>query len=120
MMKTKIIGDDAEALALSYLHQQNLTLVERNYHCRRGEIDLIMLDGKTLVFVEVRYRKSATYGSAAESVNHTKQARIICTAEHYLQQRPPAHNACRFDVIAITSAQHQPEITWIKDAFQLN
>ncbi|OUR64101.1 YraN family protein [Methylophaga sp. 42_25_T18] len=120
-MSSKDIGAQAEEQALQYLQQQGLAVVSRNYHCRRGEIDLIMIDDNTLAFIEVRYRKSATFGGALESVNHTKQKRIIHTAQHYLQQQQtPSHNSYRFDVVAISPNQHAPEITWIKDAFQLN
>jgi len=119
-MSSQDIGAQAEDLALKYLQQQGLSVVNRNYHCRRGEIDLIMVDTNTLVFIEVRYRKSATFGSALESVNHTKQKRIIHTAQLYLQQQTSSLNNYRFDVIAISSNQSKPEITWIKDAFQLN
>lgn len=114
------IGQLAENLALQHIQQHGLKLVERNFHSRGGEIDLIMLDKTALVFVEVRYRKSAKFGGALESVNHTKQLRIIHTAQHYLQQRTPTHDNYRFDVVAITPNQDKSEITWIKDAFQLN
>ena len=107
-MSSNDIGSHAEDLALQYIQQQGLAVVERNYHCRRGEIDLIMLENTTLVFVEVRYRKSAQFGGALESVNHAKQKRIIHTAQHFLQQHPPSHFSCRFDVIAITSNQQLP------------
>lgn len=119
-MSAQNIGVQTEDLALHYLQQQGLSLVERNYHSRRGEVDLIMLDDTTLIFVEVRYRKSARFGSALESVNHTKQQRIIHTAQYYLQGQPSTHDSYRFDVVAITTNQHEPEITWVKDAFQLN
>jgi len=119
-MSSNDIGSQAENLALQHLEQQGLNLVKRNYHCRGGEIDLIMIDSSALVFVEVRYRKTATFGSAIESVNLTKQKRIILTAQHFLQQQTPQHKSCRFDVIAISPKQHGFEITWLKDAFQLN
>ena len=119
-MTSHDIGAQAEDLALQYLQQQGLSVVNRNYHCRQGEIDLIMVDTNTLVFIEVRYRKSAKFGGALESVNYTKQKRIIQTAQHYLQQPTPSHNSCRFDVVAINANQPKPEIIWIKDAFQLN
>lgn len=109
-------GQQAEQQALEYLGKQGLKLITQNYHSRRGEIDLIMEDENTLVFVEVRYRKSAKYGSALESVNNQKQARIIHTAEHYLQQHPSKHSAYRFDVVAI----NPNNIDWVKDAFQLS
>ncbi len=119
-MTTKNIGQHTENLVLQHIQQQGLILVERNFHSRGGEIDLIMLDKTILVFVEVRYRKSAKFGGALESVNHTKQQRIIHTAQHYLQQQIPTHDNYRFDVVAITPNQDKPEITWVKDAFQLN
>ena len=109
-------GSAAEQLARRYLESQGLVLRERNYKCRRGEIDLIMQAGNQLVFVEVRYRKNPRYGSAAESVTADKQARIIRAANHYLQ-RLPGERACRFDVVAI-SGNLGNQIDWIPDAFQ--
>ena len=88
----------------------------RNYGCRHGEIDLIMQDKQTLVFIEVRYRQSAQFGGAAASVDHRKQKRIIATAQHYLQHKKPTAHAYRFDVIASDSTS----IQWIADAFRLN
>ena len=121
-MSSNDTGSQAENLALQHLTQQGLELVERNYHCRGGEIDLIMLDKATLVFVEVRYRKSTSFGSALESVNHAKQKRIIHTAQHFLQRQTSNYSqSCyRFDVVAISPEEHTPEINWLKDAFQLN
>lgn len=110
-------GKQAEQLACDYLQRQGLTLVTRNFHCRRGEIDLIMLDGQTLVFIEVRYRRNAYHGSALESITKAKQSRIITTAQHYLMQSGSQHN-CRFDAVAIT-AEQPDQIVWIRDAFQL-
>ncbi len=117
-----ITGKQAEALACHYLQKQQLTLIDQNYHCRRGEIDLIMQDHQTLVFIEVRYRKNARFGSALESVDLRKQVKIITTAEHYLLQTDHQYHDYRFDVIAIMPVQEntQQEITWIKNAFQLN
>lgn len=119
-MSAQNSGEQAEQLALIHLQQQGLSLVTRNFHSRRGEIDLIMIDKDTLVFIEVRYRKSAKYGSALESVNHTKQSRIIFTAQTYLQQHPGNHLECRFDVVAISPNNNMSEVIWVKDAFQLN
>lgn len=112
-------GKQAEAAACDYLQRQGLTLVERNYHCRRGEIDLIMRDSASTIFVEVRYRRSSRFGSSAESVDWRKQAKLLATAEHYLQQHPrAARGACRFDVVALTTENDQTRIDWITDAFQ--
>jgi putative endonuclease len=114
----KDIGKLAEAAACDYLLHQGLTLVERNYLCKRGEIDLIMRDKQHTVFVEVRYRRSNRFGSSAESVDWRKQAKLLATAEHYLQQHPKAaQDACRFDVVALSTDNGQQTIDWITNAF---
>jgi putative endonuclease len=113
----KARGDEAENTACDYLKSQGLILVERNFLCKCGEIDLIMTTANTTVFVEVRYRNSARYGSAAESVDWRKQKKLLATAAFYLQRHPEAaKGACRFDVVAL-SAQKQ-QIDWIPNAFQ--
>jgi putative endonuclease len=92
----------------------------KNYHCRRGEIDLIMQDHNTLVFIEVRYRKNDRFGSALESINYKKQVKIIITAEHYLLQNTHSFSGYRFDVIAISPTQQTHDTIWVKDAFHSN
>ena len=101
---TSVRGAAAEARALAFLQQQGLTLVEQNFSCRWGEIDLILRYQETLVFVEVRQRSSARFGGAAASVSAGKQAKLWRTAEVYLQRirRIPV---CRFDLIAIDGDQ---------------
>ena len=116
-------GQLAEQIACDYLQQHGLVLLEQNYHCRRGEIDLIMRDDETLVFVEVRARRSDRFGSALESITVDKQSRIIATAQHYLKQNRLQQN-CRFDVVTLrispTADSQQHQISdWIRDAFQL-
>ena len=95
--RSGLAGEDA---ALDYLTQQGLSLVERNFRCRHGEIDLIMRHQSTLVFVEVRKRADARFGGAAASITASKQGRLITAAQIYLQryQQPPP---CRFDAVAI-------------------
>ncbi len=106
-------------MACHYLTKQGLKTVCRNFRSPRGELDVVMDDGTAIVFVEVRYRKQIRFGSGAESVNHTKQAKLIATALYFLQQHPKYHNRpTRFDVVSITQQTHQAEIDWIKDAFQ--
>lgn len=117
-------GQQAEQIACDYLQQQGLQLITQNYHCRRGEIDLIMCDDDTLVFVEVRARRSNRFGSALESITADKQSRIIATAQQYLQQNRLQQN-CRFDVIAVriqttADSQNYQVSDWIHDAFQLS
>lgn len=106
------IGSAREEQARLYLEGRGLRLLIRNYRCLRGEIDLVMRDGDCLVFVEVRYRKSAAYGSPAETVTHGKQRRLTAAAEHYLQ-RHPSRLDCRFDILGITAGKVQ----WLKNAF---
>ncbi len=113
-------GNLAEQQALSYLINAGLTPIRQNYHSKRGEIDLIMADGDSLVFIEVRYRKSDRFGSAIESVNAQKQQRIIQTAEYFLLQNATKYRNYRFDVVAISPTGNETSISWIKDAFQLN
>lgn len=110
------LGGQAEQLAAAYLNQQGLKLVTNNYQCRFGEIDLVMREGKTLVFVEVRLRSNADFGGAAMSITASKQQRLARTAEHYLQQY--GESACRFDAI-LMSDMHMGNIEWIKNAFEV-
>ena len=111
-----LTGQYAEEQARTHLERQGLRLLERNYRCRQGEIDLIMRDGEALVFIEVRYRKSAAFGSAIETVTAQKQRRLLATARHYLQANR-ASSPCRFDVVGITGQSPGTQIEWIKDAF---
>lgn len=108
-------GQETEEQACRYLQQQGLQLIERNYRCRQGEIDLIMKHHQSTVFVEVRYRSNPNFGSSAESVDYRKQSKLIATAAHYLQQHHTlAQQPARFDVIAIAPGT----LEWIRDAFQ--
>jgi putative endonuclease len=114
------IGDREETAVLRFLEQEGLKLITRNYRSPRGEIDLIMWDGECLVFIEVRFRKHARFGSAAETVTAAKQGRILSAATHYLQSnRAGAVDVpCRLDVVAV-SAGERKKIEWIKNAFGL-
>lgn len=117
----KHVGSAAEEVAYQYLIKQGLKPIVRNYACKLGEIDLIMEDARSLVFVEVRYRKQITYGSPFESVNFSKQQKLIKTAKHYLQkQRSYCTQACRFDVVAIVKQAESYNVDWLKDAFQVS
>ena len=117
-MASVTTGQNAESLACDYLQARGLAVVERNYRSRFGEIDLIMHERDCLIFVEVRYRRQARFGSGAESVDARKQARIVACARHYLLSHPrAAESACRFDVVAISGGGMTPDIEWIADAF---
>lgn len=116
----KAIGLLGEELALATLLARGLRLVTRNYRCKLGEIDLVMLDGKTLVLVEVRTRAGNEYGGAAASVTWGKQRRLARAAEHLRMKRAELrHYPARFDVVAITTNQPKPRVDWIKSAFTL-
>ncbi len=124
MPNTKTIGNRAEDNALKYLQNQGLNLVERNYNCKCGEIDLIMTDNNIIVFVEVRYRKSSYYGSGAETVDFRKQKKLLASATHFLQNKRMQDRICRFDVISVCQGQtvnniiEDFQLNWIQDAFQ--
>lgn len=109
-----VSGTAAEDAAAAYLAAQGLQLVERNYRCRFGEIDLILRDGRTLVFVEVRYRRNRDFGGAAESITAAKRERLLRAARHYMasQSRFPE---CRFDAVLMHGAMG--EIEWMVNAF---
>jgi putative endonuclease len=106
-------GRDAEDLARRYLERQGLVQVESNYLCRTGEIDLVMREGRELVFVEVRMRRNLTFGGALASVDRRKQQRLISAAQHYLQ-RTAWSGPCRFDVVGI-DREGAPQ--WVRNAF---
>lgn len=119
-LKQRERGARAEKLARRYLEQQGLQFLLANYHCRMGEIDLIMRHDETLVFIEVRYRGNDRFGSAAETVDRTKQRKLVATALCYLQSKPKlAKLASRFDVIAISGNGPSPTIDWYPDAIQV-
>jgi len=111
-------GSYWERAAESFLRSRGLKPLKRNFQARFGEIDLIMLDGETLVFAEVRYRRNDRYGSGAESVTPRKQQRIIRAARLFLQYHDPQQaHPCRFDVISIGRRNGQTDFRWIRDAF---
>ncbi len=108
------VGAAAEDRAAELLQREGLRLVERNFRCRLGEIDLIMQDGADLVFVEVRSRSRPGYGSALESIGPRKRERVVRAAALYLQSHPAAARGnCRFDVVAIDG----PRMQWLRGAF---
>jgi putative endonuclease len=108
-------GKEAEQRAEQFLLWQDLVLLERNFRCPFGEIDLIMRDRGAIVFVEVRMRRNNLFGGAASSVTPVKQGKLLRTARYYLAKlaRTPA---CRFDVVLLTGNEGD-DIEWIKNAF---
>jgi len=107
-------GAAAEAAAAQFLVRRGLTVMCTNYRCRRGEIDLVLRDGASIVFVEVRLRTNPSFGGAAESIGARKRGRIVAAARHYLAGKP--ESPCRFDVVLLDRLQ-PPRIEWIRDAF---
>ena len=114
----RIIGNQTEEAAQRWLTAQGMTTVARNFQCRTGEIDLIMLERGTLVFVEVRYRKSSAFGAGAETVNWHKQKKLLRTAEYFLMANARfRHYPCRFDVLSLEGQLTRLTYNWIKNAF---
>ena len=112
-------GALSEQAAENYLASRGLEVLERNFRSRCGEIDLVMMDGKDLVFVEVRYRRSADFGGALESITRAKINRIRRTAEAFLAARPRLEFVnCRFDVVLATPGADGGRLEWIPNAFE--
>lgn len=119
-MKAHPAGATWEKLAETYLKDQGLELLKRNFHCRLGEIDLIMLDAGATVFVEVRYRSHRRFGGALETVDHRKQLKIQRAAGIFLSRQPQrACQPCRFDIVGIEGNAQDPSIQWIQAAFEV-
>ena len=107
-------GEPAENLAAAVLERRGLTILERNYRCRYGEIHIVARSGSQLVFVEVRARASEAFGGAAGSITAAKRRRLVAAARHYLAARR-VDRACRFDVVLVRGAEQRVE--WLTDAF---
>lgn len=110
-------GRIAEDQALAFLREQGLRLLERNFRSRYGEIDLVMEDGRTVVFVEVRFRANPRFGGALASVDRRKQAKLLATAACFLKERR-LDRPSRFDVAALSPAAGGPSVAWIRGAFE--
>jgi len=107
-------GEAAEQLAATFLQNQGLKIMLRNYRCRFGEIDLIARDGQTLVFVEVRSRNTERFGGAAASITRAKRSKLLRSARFYLAQSRSAP-PCRFDAVLIRG--NPPVVEWVRNAF---
>ena len=108
-------GTFAEGDATQLLVDAGYRIVERNYRCKAGELDIVARDGDVLVFIEVRSRSDDDHGSAFEMIRRTKQRRVIRVARYYLEAVAPDFEECRFDIVAITAG----EPILIKDAFRV-
>lgn len=111
-------GKNYEQQAADFLRKQGLILLAKNFYAYRGELDLVMREKQTLVFIEVRFRKNTNFGTPEETVTWSKQQHLAKAAQSYLQRNKAlAQLPCRFDVIAITAADNTTKINWIKNAF---
>jgi len=113
-------GARGEDLAASCLKKEGYRIVERNYRCRFGEIDIIAMDKEDVVFVEVKGRESDTFGAPEEAIGPTKQKKISKVALHYMQEKGLGDRNARFDAVAIRFTPHGDQIQLIKNAFDLN
>ncbi len=117
---TRTLGNDAEQLAFRFLRRQGLKPVRRNFRCRLGEVDLIMLAGECLVFIEVRYRAPNRFARATLTVDRRKQAKLGKAAAMFLASSPFYQRHCtRFDVVGVDrDADNRISIEWLADAFR--
>jgi len=116
---TKALGARGEDLAVQYLKKKGFKVIERNYHCSAGEIDLIAREKNTLVFVEIKTRSSSDYGLPQDAVDRFKQKKMIEVARAYMAEHHLTEDIlARFDVVAIQLTPTGPDIELIKDAFQ--
>ena len=116
---TRDKGSGGEELALTHLQKRGYVILDRNYRCRYGEIDLVAKDGSTIVFVEVKSRRSTAFGSPEEAVGTVKQKKLSTAALCYLMEKHLDDRSARFDVVTILSSGEKPEIRIIRDAFDL-
>ncbi len=112
-------GAEAEAVAAALLERGGIRILERNYRCRYGEIDIIGLERQLLIFVEVRYRRRQHRLAAVETVDRHKCRRLLTTGQYYLNRHKKHQTRqYRFDVLTITGELSSPAFEWIKNAFQ--
>lgn len=113
----QVLGKEGEKIAESYLGKKGYRLVRRNYRCPVGELDLIVLDRRVIVFVEVKTRTDDRFGVPLESVHRKKQQKMIKTALFFLSQHRLHHREARFDVIGVSFAAGEPVVEHIQNAF---
>ncbi len=117
---SRTIGRQGEDLAADFLKKSGYRVLERNYSCKLGEIDMIARDGETLVFIEVKARRSAAFGPAVDALTLTKQRRLHRLALYYLQRKKIKDQPMRFDVVAVDMSREEEEITIYKNAFEVD
>ncbi len=111
------LGEIGENLACAELERRGYAILARRYRCRSGEVDIIALDGPTVVFVEVKTRAGVDYGTGADAVTSTKRRRLVATAHHFIMRQRLADRPCRFDVVAIAIDTQGPSVEVYTNAF---
>jgi putative endonuclease len=120
MKYNKQLGAFGEDIACSYLESKGYKIIERNFSCRAGEVDIIGIDGDTIAFIEVKSRTGVSYGNPSEAVGFTKKGRIVKTALFYMTKHSLFDYMCRFDVIEVLTdgSRENTNINLIKNAFE--
>jgi len=116
----QVLGKEGELIAERFLKKKGYKLVERNYRCAAGEIDLIVLDRSVIVFVEVKTRRGHGFGTPLEAVETRKQHKMIQAAQYFLSEKGLHQREARFDVVGISWPQREPEIEHVVNAFELS
>lgn len=116
----QILGKEGERIAERYLAKKGYKLVERNYRCRAGEVDLILLDRRVIVFVEVKTRSGQRFGTPLEAVAPRKQQKMIRAAQFFLSTKGLYQREARFDVVGISWPDREPVVEHIENAFELS
>ena len=116
----QVLGKEGERIAEQYLKKKGYKLVERNYRCAAGEVDLIVLDRRVIVFVEVKTRTGHGFGTPLEAVQPRKQRKMMRAAQFFLSQKKLHQRDARFDVVGISWPGHEPVIEHVENAFELS
>ncbi len=118
-MQKKELGQKGEEFALRFLKKRGYQIIQKNYVCKMGEMDIIAKEKDTLVFIEVKTRTSTTFGPPQLAVNHKKQSQMSKVALYFLKEKKLEDIKARFDVVAILLGPRGEEIELIRDAFDL-
>jgi len=116
----QLLGKEGERIAEAYLKKKGYRIVERNYRCALGELDLIVLDRRVLVFVEVKTRTGDGFGTPLEAVEFRKQRKMIQAAQYFMAQKGLQQRDSRFDVVGISWPGREPMVEHIENAFELS
>jgi putative endonuclease len=118
--RRQIFGREGERLAEDYLKKKGYKVLEKNYRCPLGELDLVVLDGRVVVFVEVKIRTDDSFGHPLEAVHSRKQDKMVKTALYFLSRYKLHQREARFDVVAISGRENHPIIEHVSNAFELD